>query len=560
MDAKIAELEPLGYTIKYSTAPLAIVIVTPLMSRFLSKLKGKVPHFVDSACGCDQTDTSITSFLAPSEAGAIPIAIMLHDSQSTESYATGFNMIKSVWDKKSKYEIACFVCDDSSSLHAALKITWPLVIILLCIFHVLQALWNWLFKAGNKIELQDRKLLINNFKNLVYAENINDFQTEYEKLIALPQAQKYDKFIKHVDHLYDRKEMWAFAYRKNILVRGHNTNNFAEASFRIFKDIILKRLKAFNIISLMNFITQNLEEHYSSKLLLFVYDRERKPYLAYKTKLNLGEKYLNLLEESIVVLDENLYQLTSSSNTNKSYTVDSTAGVCTCYAGSQGSFCKHQVAVHLKYNIDFPNSPLLSLEDKKELLFISQGVVNVDEEFFKPMLKSPVKQVDNVESDIIIPDIISPEINECAVAVMEEDLISESLQSEPNTSDEARQVLAEYNQVQQQITDLIQKNMSDGYLIKRVKQYTETLKKQIKSGTQFSAFLTRERYKKGRMIHVQPTSISRRQHSLNKGRSVQRCGRPLKCIKKNKPQKRPRNLALNISQDRANAKSHGEGH
>ena len=62
------------------------------------------------------------------------------------------------------------------------------------------------------------------------------------------------------------------------------------------------------------------------------------------------------------------------------------------------------------------------------------------------------------------------------------------------------------------------------------------------------------------MIHVQPTSISRRQHSLNKGRSVQRCGRPLKCIKKNKPQKRPRNLALNISQDRANAKSHGEGH
>ena len=49
----------------------------------------------------------------------------------------------------------------------------------------------------------------------------------------------------------------------------------------------------------MNFITQNLEEHYSSKLLLFVYDRERKPYLAYKTKLNLGEKYLNLLEESI---------------------------------------------------------------------------------------------------------------------------------------------------------------------------------------------------------------------------------------------------------------------
>ena len=71
------------------------------------------------------------------------------------------------------------------------------------------------------------------------------------------------------------------------------------------------------------------------------------------------------------------------------------------------------------------------------------------------MLKSPVKQVDNVES-LIIPDIISPEINECAVAVMEEDLISESLQS--NTSDEARQVF-EYNQVQQQITDLIQKNM-----------------------------------------------------------------------------------------------------
>ena len=39
-----------------------------------------------------------------------------------------------------------------------------------------------------------------------------------------------------------------------MINRGHNTNNYAEATFRIVKDIILTRLKAYNSPALLDYI------------------------------------------------------------------------------------------------------------------------------------------------------------------------------------------------------------------------------------------------------------------------------------------------------------------
>lgn len=42
--------------------------------------------------------------------------------------------------------------------------------------------------------------------------------------------------------LMEKKEDWSIMYRAGYLVRGHQTNNFAEATMCIIKDIILNRL------------------------------------------------------------------------------------------------------------------------------------------------------------------------------------------------------------------------------------------------------------------------------------------------------------------------------
>jgi len=43
------------------------------------------------------------------------------------------------------------------------------------------------------------------------------------------------------------------AYRNNIITRGHETNNYAEATVRLLKDIMLMldRQKAFNVVALV---------------------------------------------------------------------------------------------------------------------------------------------------------------------------------------------------------------------------------------------------------------------------------------------------------------------
>ena len=63
----------------------------------------------------------------------------------------------------------------------------------------------------------------------------------------------------------------------------------------------------------------------------------------------------------------------SETDKNIFYEVD--IGLCTCVSAIQGAFCKHQCAVMIKYNISFPNAPILSSKEKEILYTIATGCV-----------------------------------------------------------------------------------------------------------------------------------------------------------------------------------------
>ena len=67
--------------------------------------------------------------------------------------------------------------------------------------------------------------------------------------------------------LYNDKEAFALCFRTELPVRGNQTNNFAEAQFLVLKDIILRRVKEYNVVGLITKITVELENHYKDKLL-----------------------------------------------------------------------------------------------------------------------------------------------------------------------------------------------------------------------------------------------------------------------------------------------------
>ncbi|KAF4531068.1 hypothetical protein B566_EDAN017142 [Ephemera danica] len=115
------KLEKIGYKIGISEYPLCIAVFSPLMQRFVSAIKCQQTIFIDTSASSDQTNTALTTVLAATKAGAVPIGILLHDSQSTTSYTNAFTLLKDLIDREYNLPILNFMVDDSAALHEALK-------------------------------------------------------------------------------------------------------------------------------------------------------------------------------------------------------------------------------------------------------------------------------------------------------------------------------------------------------------------------------------------------------------------------------------------------------
>lgn len=76
----------------------------------------------------------------------------------------------------------------------------------------------------------------------MYADNINDLENAISEICNI--SIKFNNFVQRFENNLNRKEQWIKLYRLDILYRSHETNNYAEASIRIIKDILLSRTKA----------------------------------------------------------------------------------------------------------------------------------------------------------------------------------------------------------------------------------------------------------------------------------------------------------------------------
>ena len=68
--------------------------------------------------------------------------------------------------------------DDSDSEQIALSAAWPDLV-----FHLLQALWQWLWSGSHKIEKTDRAPLLQLFRKVVYS----DTETLFKKAVTAIQ-------------------------------------------------------------------------------------------------------------------------------------------------------------------------------------------------------------------------------------------------------------------------------------------------------------------------------------------------------------------------------------
>ena len=75
--------------------------------------------------------------------------------------------------------------------------------------------------------------------------------------------------MKHLENYWERCDEWAICFRDQTLY----TNNYAESGIRILKDIVFRRVKAYNLMQLFDFVTVTSELYYERRLLAVAHNR-----------------------------------------------------------------------------------------------------------------------------------------------------------------------------------------------------------------------------------------------------------------------------------------------
>ncbi|XP_077510670.1 uncharacterized protein LOC144121335 [Amblyomma americanum] len=343
----------------------AVLLVTPIMRRAQQLESSSEVIFVDSTASCDSTRSSVTT-----------------QGNVARSPKLTYNAAKLLPPKAPE----TFMTHNSAAEKAAILEHWPEARQLLCHFYVAQAEWQWLAPAKHGVSPSERKSLMAIFQKIMDADSKDTLETAKQDLYS----QQHKGFITHVVTLLEREEEWVLLFRLSTKTRGHNTNNYSEASIRVLKDIILHRTRAFNVVTLAEFLSVVWEKYFFHRILDHAHSRITGHMLLYERLL---KKLPKDTEKNIRCNGDGHYVVPSgSSPDSKLYTVYSDIGLCTCRSGQQGAFCKHQALVHKVFGGIFPNAPLLTIEARYNLGKLALGDNCPGIDFFEGLHETQVLQ------------------------------------------------------------------------------------------------------------------------------------------------------------------------
>jgi hypothetical protein len=125
--------------------------------------------FMDSSGSLDRHNNPVY-FMCTHPSGALPLAVRITSSQSESTLNSCLQNVVSVLPSGP----SIFLTDDDNAQRNALHAHWCSSI-LLCIFHLLQAVWRWLLDSTNAINKDDRQHLMSLCQGLVFAGTVEKF-------------------------------------------------------------------------------------------------------------------------------------------------------------------------------------------------------------------------------------------------------------------------------------------------------------------------------------------------------------------------------------------------
>ncbi|XP_058628486.1 uncharacterized protein LOC131538589 isoform X2 [Onychostoma macrolepis] len=310
--------------------------------------------------------------------GGLPLGVIVTTSESQNTIAAGLKLLQSILPGDAFYGRGVLgpkvvMTDDCKALRQALQNVFPQTTSLLCVFHVLQAMWRWLWDSHHGVPKGDRQWLLDIFKKMVYAMSPEELEASYHQALQDPAVLKHQQYRDHLTAVFAQRKDWAICLRTGLPTRGNDTNNFVESAMRVLKDSIFHRLKAYNITQLVDFICTRLEAYYIRRLLDVANGR------TVKRKFKLNRQLFS--PDRIFKQDESNY--TVPSEQGGVYLVNISMGMCTCPAGTNGALCKHQHSVMQAFKLQGGHHlPVTSFTAKKSFYEMATEKLVVPDSWF----------------------------------------------------------------------------------------------------------------------------------------------------------------------------------
>ena len=372
------EMTPDGQTI--------IALCTPLMRRVHATWQfSQEQVFVDSSGNMDRQDCRVFLFLTHSPGGALPLGVVITSSESESTLTAAFTLLKGLIGAEAFFSRAdgpqVFLTDDCAALRNALHSVWSKAHVLLCFFHLLQALWRWLWDTRHQIGKDDRPHLLRLFKAMMYAEDEEELTDRCAAITTDPISVRYPQFVAHINSILSRRAEWSLVDRLNLSIRGNNTTAYCEAGMRVLKDKIFHRLRAYNIVQLADFMLTRYEDYHMCRLT----DVANNRLPSYSVTYRLYPNHNGISLDDVTSAGNDQYTVLSSGGV-QIYDVDMQLHTCTCPVGKTGAPCKHQAAVVKKFGVASLNFlPVHSITQRKKFHYIATGNNSLNDRWFQPL-------------------------------------------------------------------------------------------------------------------------------------------------------------------------------
>ncbi|XP_043233539.1 uncharacterized protein LOC122387421 [Amphibalanus amphitrite] len=380
-----------------SAGSFCVALVTPFMKRVHALREAGEVVFVDATTSVDRLNTTIVPLLCCSPAGALPLGVVFSSSQDEAQLTTGFRLLqKDVGNAafNGRGHPSAFITDNCDAERRALRTVWPEAEQFLSIAHVLQEVWRWLLDPIHGVPRDQRQELMGVVRKLVYAESPERFQA----LLAAEHVA-HQGFARYMMDLFERRAEWAIACRQASALRGNLTNNYAEATMCIIKDIVMKRCKARNACELVMIMDEIYNGYMVQRLIDFALDRRQSKRLAPPT----------MNETSITRVDDHHFRVTCESDPNVIYNVAMDLGVCSCPQGQSDGICKHQLACSHVRNMTLPQvfNPMTA-ENRRWLMSLALGEDKASDAGFV----AESSDVPTSEKGATVPTLLPPSVDD----------------------------------------------------------------------------------------------------------------------------------------------------